>query len=78
MNWPLFSVVFTIALTVVIGVLMITALVTGFNQILHIQIVIAFGFIICIPISLYFAKDLATLLVMKKVIKKYTNNYHLK
>ncbi|SNT69489.1 MULTISPECIES: hypothetical protein [unclassified Psychrobacter] len=61
MNWPLFSVVFTIALTVVIGVLMITALVTGFNQILHIQIVIAFGFIICIPISLYFAKRLGNI-----------------
>ncbi len=61
MNWPLFSVVFTIALTVVIGVLMIAALVTGFNQIAHIQIVIAVGFIICLPISWYFARKLGSI-----------------
>jgi preprotein translocase subunit SecF len=61
MNWPLFSVVFTIALTVVIGVLMIAALVMGFNQILHIQIVIGFGLIICLPISWYFAKRLGSI-----------------
>lgn len=61
MNWPLFSVVFTIALTVVIGVLMIAALVTGFNQIIHIQIVIAIGFMMCLPISWYFSRKLGSI-----------------
>lgn len=61
MNWPLFSVVFTIALTVVIGVLMITALVTGFNEIAHIRIVIVTGFLLCLPISWYFSKKLGNI-----------------
>ncbi len=51
MNWTLYSVVFTIALTVVIGVLMIASLVMGFREIVHIQIVIAVGLVLCLPIS---------------------------
>jgi hypothetical protein len=61
MNWALFSVVFTIALTVVIGVLMVTALVIGFNEIAHIRIVIAVGFLLCLPISWYFSKKLGSI-----------------
>ncbi len=61
MNWPLFSVVFTIALTVVIGILMITALVTGFNQIVHIQMAIGIGLILCLPISWYFTKKVGSI-----------------
>ncbi len=61
MNWFLFSVVFTTAITVVIGVLMIAALVTGFNQIIHIQMVIGFGLLICLPISWHFTKKLGSI-----------------
>ena len=61
MNWPLFSVVFTIALTVVIGVLMTAALVLGFREIAQIRIVIAVGFLLCVPISWYFAKKLGSI-----------------
>ena len=43
MNWPLFSVIYSMAATVTIGVFMIAALVTGFNQIPHIQIAVAVG-----------------------------------
>ena len=61
MNWPLFSVVFTIALTVVTGVLMVAALVTGFNEIVHIRIVIAAGLLLSLPISWYFSKKLGSI-----------------
>ena len=61
MNWLLYSVVFTIALTVVIGILMITALVAGFNQIAHIQMVIVVGLILCLPISWYFTRKLGSI-----------------
>lgn len=61
MNWPLFSVVFTIALTVVIGVLMITAIVIGYSEIIHIKMAIAVGLILCLPISWYFSKKLGNI-----------------
>ena len=46
MNWPLFSVIYSIAATVTVGVLMIAALVTGFNQITQIQIAVGAGIIV--------------------------------
>ena len=61
MNWTLFAVVFTIALTVVIGVLMIAALVMGFREIAQIRIVIAVGLALCLPISWYYTKKLSRL-----------------
>ena len=38
MNWPLFSVIYSMAATVTIGLFMIGALITGFDEIFHIQI----------------------------------------
>lgn len=61
MNWPLFSVIYSIAATVIVGVLMIAALVTGFNQILHIQIAVAIGILLAIPAGLFFTKKVGSI-----------------
>lgn len=61
MNWPLFSFVYSIAATVVVGVLMIAALVTGMNQIPHIQMAIAIGLVVSIPIGLFFTKKIGSI-----------------
>ncbi len=61
MNWALFSVMYSIAATVIVGVLMIAALVTGFNEILHIQIAIGVGVLISIPAGLYFTKKVGSI-----------------
>ena len=61
MNWPLFSVIYSIAATVTIGVFMIAALVTGFNQIPHIQMAVAAGFLVSIPAALFFTKKVGNI-----------------
>lgn len=61
MNWPLFSVIYSMAATVTIGVFMIAALVTGFNQIPHIQIAVAAGILLSIPIGLFFTKKIGSI-----------------
>ena len=61
MNWPLFSVIYSIAATVTIGVFMIGALITGFNQIPHIQMAVAAGILISIPAGLYFTKKVGSI-----------------
>ncbi|WP_296245049.1 MULTISPECIES: hypothetical protein [unclassified Psychrobacter] len=61
MNWPLFSVIYSIAATVTIGVFMIAALITGFNQIPHIQMAVAVGFILSIPAALFFTKKVGSI-----------------
>lgn len=61
MNWPLFSVIYSIAATVIVGVFMITALVTGFNEIPHIQIVVAIGLLVSIPAGLFFTKKIGSI-----------------
>ena len=61
MNWPLFSVIYSIAATVTVGVLMIAALVTGFNQIPHIQMAVAAGIIVSIPAALFFTKKVGSI-----------------
>ncbi len=61
MNWPLFSVIYSIAATVIIGVFMITALVTGFNQIPHIQMAVAAGILLSIPAGLFFTKKVGSI-----------------
>lgn len=61
MNWPLFSVIYSIAATVIIGVFMITALVTGFNQIPHIQMAVAAGVLLSIPAGLFFTKKVGSI-----------------
>ena len=61
MNWPLFSVIYSIAATVIVGVFMITALVTGFNQIPHIQMAVAAGILLSIPAGLFFTKKVGSI-----------------
>ncbi|MFZ2844248.1 hypothetical protein [Psychrobacter sp.] len=61
MNWPLFSVIYSIAATVIIGVFMITALVTGFNQIPHIQMAVVAGILLSIPAGLFFTKKVGSI-----------------
>ncbi len=61
MNWPLFSVIYSMAATVIIGVFMIVALVTGFNQIPHIQMAVAAGILISIPAGLFFTKKIGSI-----------------
>ena len=61
MNWPLFSVIYSMAATVIIGVFMIVALITGFNQIPHIQMAVAAGILISIPAGLFFTKKIGSI-----------------
>ncbi|WP_413520282.1 hypothetical protein [Psychrobacter glacincola] len=61
MNWPLFSVIYSMAATVIIGIFMIVALVTGFNQIPHIQMAVAAGILISIPAGLFFTKKIGSI-----------------
>lgn len=61
MNWPLFSVIYSIAATVTIGVFMIGALVTGFNEIFHIQIAVTLGFLVSIPAGMFFTKKIGSI-----------------
>ena len=61
MNWPLFSVIYSMAVTVTIGLFMIGALVTGFNEILHIQIAVGLGILASIPAGLFFTKKIGSI-----------------
>lgn len=66
MNIPLFSAIFSIAFTVIIGVLMIVAFVTGFDKGMHIigAVVIGavvIGAVISLPVALFVTKRLAQL-----------------
>ena len=61
MNWPLFSVIYSIAATVTIGVFLIGALVTGFNEIPHIQIAVALGILVSIPAGMFFTKKVGSI-----------------
>ncbi|WP_367103488.1 hypothetical protein [uncultured Psychrobacter sp.] len=61
MNWPLFSMIYSMAATVIVGLLIITALVTGFNEIPHIQIAVVVGLLVSIPAGLFFTKKIANI-----------------
>lgn len=61
MNWPLFSVIYSMATTVIVGLLMIAALVTGMDQIPHIKMAIVAGIIISIPIGLFLTKKIGSI-----------------
>lgn len=61
MNWHLFSVIYSMASTVLIGILIIAALVTGFNQIPHIWIAVAAGFLLAIPAGIFFTKKVGSI-----------------
>ena len=61
MNWPLFSVIYSIAATVTIGVFIVATLVTGFNEIWHVQIAVALGILVSIPVGLFFTKKVGSI-----------------
>ena len=61
MNWPLFSVIYSMAATVIVGIFMIAALVTGFNEIPHIQMAVVVGLLVSIPAGLYFTKKIGSI-----------------
>lgn len=61
MNIPLLSIVFSIAFTVIIGILMIIAFVTGFDKGVHIIGASVLGAIISIPVSFIIAKKISKL-----------------
>lgn len=61
MNWHLFSVIYSIAATVLIGILMIAALTTGFNQIPHIWMAVGLGFLLAVPAGLFFTKKVGSI-----------------
>ena len=53
--------VYSMTATVIVGVLMIAALVTGFNEIPHIQIAVAIGILISIPTAIFFTKKIGSI-----------------
>jgi len=61
MNWSLFSVIYLIAVTVTMGVFIIVALVTGFNEIMHIQIMALLGMLVAIPEAMFFSKKVGSM-----------------
>ncbi len=61
MNWPLFSVIYSMTATVTIGLFMIGALITGFDEIFHIQIVVGLGVLASIPAGLFFTKKIGSI-----------------
>ncbi len=61
MNWALFSAIFTIASGTTIGVLMVIALIIGFDEIPHIIATCIAGFFLAIPIAFVVTKKMQTL-----------------
>jgi type IV secretory pathway protease TraF len=61
MNWPLFSMMYSIAATVLTGVVIVIALVTGFNEIPHIITVAVACALLSIPLGLYFTKKIGSI-----------------
>lgn len=61
MNMPLFSAIFSIAFTVIIGVLMVVLFVNDFDKPLYIFGAVGVGALISLPIAFVVAKKLSTL-----------------
>ena len=61
MNWPLFSVIYSMTATVTIGLFMIGALITGLDEIFHIQIAVGLGVLASIPAGLFFTKKIGSI-----------------
>jgi hypothetical protein len=61
MNWPLFSMMYSIAATVLTGVVIVVALVTGFNEIPHIITVAVASALLSIPLGIYFTKKIGSI-----------------
>jgi hypothetical protein len=61
MNWSLFSVIYLIAATVTTGIFIIVALITGFNEIAHVQIAVVLGTLAAIPGAMFFTKKVGSI-----------------
>lgn len=61
MNIPLFSAIFSIAATVLIGVLMVILFVNNLASSTYVLLAIALGFVISLPIALAVTKKLSNL-----------------
>lgn len=61
MNWPLFSVVYAMAVTVTMGLFIIGALITGFGEIVHVQIAVLLGVLVAIPEAIFFTKKIGSI-----------------
>lgn len=61
MNWALLSMVYSMAATVIVGVLMIAALVIGYDEIPHIIGVAIVGLVVSVPISFVFTKKIGSI-----------------
>lgn len=61
MNMPLFSAIFSIAFTVLIGVLMVVLFVNDFDKPLYIFGAVALGTLISLPIAFTVTKKLSSL-----------------
>lgn len=61
MNLPLLSMMYSMTATVLIGIIMIAALVSGFNEIPHIITVAIVGALLAIPLAIYFTKKIGSI-----------------
>lgn len=61
MNLPLFSAIFSIAFTVIIGILMIFAFVTGFDKMIYIIGAVVIGTVISLPVAVVITKKISAL-----------------
>ncbi len=68
MNWQLFSVISSIASTVLAGVLITIALVVGFDEIPHIMMAGIGGIILSFPIAFVLTKKIQTIGTSKESI----------
>lgn len=69
MNWSLFSVIYAMSATVIVGLFIIAALVTGFDEIIHVQIAVAAGVLVSIPTGLFFTKKIGSITGNEKVYR---------
>lgn len=56
MNWALLSMLYSMTTTVIIGVLMIIALVVGYDEIPHIWTVVIVGAVVSAPVAYVLTK----------------------
>ena len=61
LNFPLFSMMYSIASTVIIGVFMIAALVIGYDDIPDIIIVCVVGAVVALPVSFLATKKVGSI-----------------
>lgn len=61
MNWPLFSIVYSMAATVITGLFIIGVLVAGYDGIWHMQVTVVAGLVASIPAGIFFTKKISSI-----------------